>query len=300
VPDALSAVEASRLYAGLAHMAGTDQDLETAKYVLQHFENSFGIERTAEEPIFPAGSAESRAATLDIVKAKEPRAWIDIYYPVLSTPGERRLEVLDEDSNSVWTADIEEHGDPLDEDATNSLPEAPVFHGLSKGGDVSGELVSASYCRPGDFEAAENAGVNFSGKIVLCRYGELFRGLKVKGAQDRGAVGVLIYSDTRDDGSVTVENGYEPYPIGPARNPTSVQRGSVQFLSVYPGDPTTPGYPSYENSTRTEGTNIPDIPSLPISSANAQKLLEVAKDGKRVVRLLNEGRSQTTPCIPSY
>ena len=46
------------------------------------------------------------------------------------------------------------------------------------------------------------------------------------------------------------------YPYGPARNPTSVQRGSVQFLSVYPGDPTTPGYPSYENSTRTDGENI--------------------------------------------
>lgn len=65
---------------------------------------------------------------------------------------------------------------------------------------------------------------------------------------------MLIYSDPRDDGVVSVENGFEPYPLGPARNPTSVQRGSVQYLSIYPGDPTTPGYPSYENSTRIEGT----------------------------------------------
>ena len=45
----------------------------------------------------------------------------------------------------------------------------------------------------------------------------------------------LVYSDPRDDGSVIVENGYEAYPAGPARNPQSIQRGSVQYLSKYPG-----------------------------------------------------------------
>jgi hypothetical protein len=35
---------------------------------------------------------------------------------------------------------------------------------------------------------------------VIVRYGECFRGLKVKNAQDRGAAGVLIYSDPIDDG----------------------------------------------------------------------------------------------------
>lgn len=73
---------------------------------------------------------------------------------------------------------------------------------------------------------------------------------------------------------MTVANGYAPYPHGPARNPTSVQRGSVQYLSIYPGDPSTPGVPAYEDVERVEGGNIPKIPSLPISWANAQKLLE--------------------------
>lgn len=50
---------------------------------------------------------------------------------------------------------------------------------------------------------------------------------------------MLLYTDPRDDGVVTVSNGYAPYPAGPARNPTSVQRGSVQYLSIYPSDPTT-------------------------------------------------------------
>lgn len=101
---------------------------------------------------------------------------------------------------------------------------------------------------------------------------------------------------------MTVANGYAAYPAGPARNPTSVQRGSVQFLSTYPGDPTTPGYPSYEDAERTNGTNIPSIPSLPISWSNAQRLLEeigdiYIEDGKGLsgkasqnkVRLVNHG-----------
>jgi N-acetylated-alpha-linked acidic dipeptidase len=83
------------------------------------------------------------------------------------------------------------------------------------------------------------------------------------------------------------------YPHGPARNPTSVQRGSVQYLSVYPGDPTTPGYPSYENSTRTEGSNIPTIPSLPISWLDASKLFKILETGHAwegaLVRLNNNG-----------
>jgi len=63
---------------------------------------------------------------------------------------------------------------------------------------------------------------------VLARYGGNFRGLKVskgrgscpltvvyralqvKRAQELGAAGVLIYSDPRDDGTVTPQNGYSP------------------------------------------------------------------------------------------
>jgi hypothetical protein len=58
---------------------------------------------------------------------------------------------------------------------------------------------------------------------------------------------------------------------------------------MYPGDPTTPGYPSYENSTRTNGESIPTIPSLPISWANAKVLLEELDGKNRVVKLTNHG-----------
>lgn len=124
---------------------------------------------------------------------------------------------------------------------------------------------------------------------------------QIKGAEDRGAAGILIYTDPRDDGAVVVENGYLPYPAGPARNPTSIQRGSVQYLSIYPGDPTTPGYPAYQNATRVEGGNIPHIPSLPLSWANAKYLFEQelggvvegrkldGKFGGRAVKMVNDG-----------
>jgi N-acetylated-alpha-linked acidic dipeptidase len=136
--------------------------------------------------------------------------------------------------------------------------------------------------------------------------GELLFNSQIQRAQELGAAGVLIYSDPRDDGFVTVENDYSPYPAGPARNPSSVQRGSVQFLSTYPGDPTTPGYPAYEDAERTSGKNIPKIPSLPISWKNAQRLFEEIGDlyilnefGQKVlsgkassnkIRLVNHGK----------
>lgn len=36
------------------------------------------------------------------------------------------------------------------------------------------------------------------GKIVLCRYGGIYRGDKIQLAQDRGAIGVILYSDPFD------------------------------------------------------------------------------------------------------
>lgn len=61
-------------------------------------------------------------------------------------------------------------------------------------------------------------------------------------------------------------------------------------------DPTTPGYPAYENSTRTNGSNIPGIPSLPISWANAQVLLKDLEEseGKHQVKMVNHGELHHT------
>jgi len=302
VPNAESAIAASRQYAGQPHLAGSPGDLQTAKDFLTLLQSELGAVSPAptspsSEPIFSAGTPESRNATLGITKLNAPTAWIDVYYPVMNTPLDHSVEILDEDGSVGWKAALEEVAEVQDPDAHKYAEAVPTWHGLSRGGEVKGKLVYANYGRQEDYKALVESGVDLNGTIVITRYGGIFRGLKVKGAQDLGAAGVLIYSDPRDDGTVTTDNGYAIYPFGPARNPTSVQRGSVQFLSLYPGDPTTPGYPSYENSTRTDGENIPAIPSLPISWNNAKVLLDEIKEGgkNRTVSLVNHVDDKVIP-----
>ncbi len=122
----------------------------------------------------------------------------------------------------------------------------PAFHGYGVSGNVAGQVVYANYGRPDDFAALERLGVDVKGRIVLVRYGELFRGLKVLNAQKRGAKGVLIYSDPGDDGYARGD----VYPNGPFRPGSAIQRGSVQFLSLGPGDPSTPNGPSIKGAKR--------------------------------------------------
>ncbi|KAF8812309.1 Zn-dependent exopeptidase [Phlegmacium glaucopus] len=314
IPNPESALEASRKYATHPHLAGSSEDLLDAKSILHLLQDELGIPKPSQPPIYNAGSALSRNATLrltDPQASTHPTAWIDTYYPLMNTGLDQSLEVLDNDGNLIWSADLVEDGDPRDEDAHKYRDAIPPWHGYSADGDVTGQLVYANYGAKEDYDQLVAQHVNLTGKVVIARYGNVFRGLKVQRAQELGAAGVLLYSDPRDDGFVTVQNDYSPYPAGPARNPSSVQRGSVQFLSKYPGDPTTPGYPAYEDAERTTGENIPKIPSLPISWQNAQRLLEEIdklyiqnEDGQRIlsgkastnqIRLMNHVDTKVSP-----
>ncbi|KAJ7639103.1 Zn-dependent exopeptidase [Roridomyces roridus] len=307
VPDAESARAASRAFTAHPHVAGTPQDFQDALQMLEVFQEEFGISVPEEPPVFPAGSKASRRATLDLSSAlhgSKPTAWVDVYYPVMDTGAEQRLEILDNSGNPEWTADLTEVGDPLDPETNEYSDAVPTWHGASGDGDVQGQLVYANYGTREDYAELIAAGANLTGKVVIVRYGGVLRGLKIKGAEELGAVGLIMYSDPRDDGYVTVENGYEPYPVGPARNPTAVERGSVAYINLYPGDPTTPGTPAYEDSNRTAGSNGPRIPSLPISWTNAERLLEEIGGPNRIisgttsaksVRLVNHVDAKVTP-----
>ncbi|KUL88558.1 hypothetical protein ZTR_05408 [Talaromyces verruculosus] len=202
-------------------------------------------------------------------------ATYDVY---INYPLDHRLALLnkkgDDDYEVAYEASLEE--DVLDEDGTSGLPDRiPTFHGYSASGNVTAPFVYANFGTYQDYQDLVDAGISVEGKIVIVKYGGIFRGLKVKGAQDLGAVGVIIYSDPQEDGDITELNGYEAYPAGPARNPSAVQRGSVQFLSIAPGDPTTPGYASKPGVERQPPEHsIPSIPSLPISYTDALPLLK--------------------------
>ena len=60
-----------------------------------------------------------------------------------------------------------------------------AFNGYGVSGKAYGQVVYANYGSPEDFEAVEKLGIDVKGKIVLVRYGNLFRGLKVRNAQKR-------------------------------------------------------------------------------------------------------------------
>ena len=195
-----------------------------------------------------------------------------------------------------------------------SLDEAPIatdkdsassssfgaFHGYGVSGRAYGQVVYANYGSPEDFEAVEKLGIDVKGKIVLVRYGNLFRGLKVRNAQKRGASGILIFSDPADDGFAKGD----VYPTGRFRPGSAIQRGSVQFLSLGPGDPSTPFGPSVKDAKRlpfVDGFGFPlpsphgqsavdewekstglkrndyfaTIPALPVSYDTAHEILKI-------------------------
>ncbi len=156
------------------------------------------------------------------------------YRVLLNQPKVVKVEAFDAAGKVLMSGPTREHvdGDPYDSDPRVVMP----FNGSSGSGDVTGEAVYANYGRLEDFDELERQHIDLHGKIVIARYGANFRGVKVYIAEQRGAIGVLIYSDPQDDGYYKGD----PYPLGPWRPEYGVQRGSVQYLFKYPGDPETP------------------------------------------------------------
>jgi hypothetical protein len=145
------------------------------------------------------------------------------------------------------------------------------YNALSPSGDVSAPVVYVNYGTTEDYDTLAKKGVSVAGKIVLARYGAVFRGVKTNLAAEHGARAVILYSDPKDDGNT---NG-PTYPNGPWRAPDGIQRGSVQELWLYSGDPLTPGYAATKDAPRIDpkDANLAKIPTLPISYASAQPFL---------------------------
>ena len=164
---------------------------------------------------------------------------IPAYDIFLNYPVDHRLALLNKYTEKktgetatkiAYEATLEE--DVLDEDPTSGLANrVPTFHAYSASGNVTAPFVYANFGTYDDFEDLLNANVSLTGKIAIVKYGGIFRGLKVKRAQELGMVGAVLYTDPQEDGEIIEENGYKAYPDGPARNPSAVQRGSAQFLS---------------------------------------------------------------------
>ncbi|TDD52433.1 M28 family peptidase [Saccharopolyspora elongata] len=146
------------------------------------------------------------------------------------------------------------------------------YNAYSPAGQATSDVVYVNYGLPDDYARLAEMGVDVRGKIVLARYGQSFRGVKSKVAEEHGAAGVILYSDPADDGFTRGE----VYPNGPWRNADGIQRGSVQYIFQYPGDPLTPGRPSTQDTPRldpSDAENMTSVPTTPISYGQAQHLL---------------------------
>ena len=166
--------------------------------------------------------------------------FIDEYTSYMSYPLDNGLKLINKNTSEIiFNASLIE--DEIDEDK-NSKIYVPAFLGFAANGNVTSQYIYCNYGTMEDFQKLNDLGIDLKGKIAIIRYGKIYRGLKIKFAQENEMIGVLIYTDTMDDGNVIVQNGFKPYPKGFARNPSAIQRGSALFLSINPGDPTTPGY----------------------------------------------------------
>ncbi len=239
IPQASSAREHLRRLTAEPHVAGTKEDYATAIYVRDQM-RSYGL------------AAELKEYDVLLPYPKRPSI-----VELVASPRERLA--------------LEEAVVP--EDPTSASPKIiPLFNGYSPSGDVTAPLVYVNYGLPPDYEALKKLGVSVKDKIVLARYGNSFRGVKAKVAEENGAIGLIIYSDPADDGYVQGD----VYPKGPWRPASSAQRGSVQYLFLYPGDPLTPGRPSIPGVPRLkieEAKDLTRIPVQPISYGDAQRLL---------------------------
>ena len=270
VPSAESARAALQRYTSHVHIASDDRDAASARQVLTEWADLLGVPTDATDAIFDAGSTQSRTY---MTQHGEPRVWADTYAVWLDRPVHASLSLTAANGSTVWEADLAE--DVVRDDPT-SAHGAPAFHAYSASGTAHAHVIYAGHGSHADFARLDALGVRVRGSVVLVRNGGVFRGLAVRAAQEHGAVGVLLYTDPADDGGVTEAHGHAAYPDGPARQRSSLERGSVQALSFQPGDPSTPGAPSYRDAARLpreEAISLPRIPSLPISYMHAQRLL---------------------------
>ncbi len=162
VPDAKLAGEHLRILTAEPHWASSPEDKKTADYV----------------------AAKFKAAGLD-TRIDEFRVW-------LNKPVKIEITATDASGKQLMAGPTPEHvdpkaygGDPFQDDPRI----LPAFNGSSPSGDVTADVVYANYGTLADFDRLKQLGVDVKGKIVIVRYGQNFRGVKVYIAQQRGAAG---------------------------------------------------------------------------------------------------------------
>ncbi|KAG7226028.1 hypothetical protein INR49_018638 [Caranx melampygus] len=233
-----------RKFTQLPHLAGTEQNLKYAEQIRREWQE-FGLDSVEMVPY-------------DVL----------LSYPNKSQPN--YISIVDQLGNEVFNTSLAEPVPQGYEDVSDIVPPYSAF---SAKGQPEGDLVYVNYGRTEDFFQLEREmGINVTGKIVIVRYGKIFRGNKVKNAMLSGAKGIIMFSDPADYWA----SGVQPYPDGWNLPGGGAQRGNVLNLNGA-GDPLTPGYPAKEYTYRfslEDGVGLPKIPVHPIGFHDAVHLLK--------------------------
>lgn len=223
------------------HLAGTEESHELARALKHHWE-SVGLDHVTLTP----------------------------YYVMLSYPDKNDsnfVELLDEKNKTQYRSPEKEKILTPEENKTGVIP---PFNAYSAPGDIYGDIVYVNYGRVEDYQFLQNnKSINVTGKIVFSRYGEIYRGDKVRLAEMWGAKGVILFSDPNDvtDGDIN-----QVYPKDWWLPPSGTERGT---LFIGEGDPLTADYPSIETAYREWSSEyyIPKIPCHPIGYGIAKELM---------------------------
>ena len=231
--------------------------------------------RTITEHPHPAGSDAQRRVGRYLAGAMEAAGLevvshpYDVYLPQLTDDVEVHIV-------TPVAMQLSNREPELEEDRFSGHPELlNGWNAFSGSGDVTAEVVYANFGRREDYRALDSIGVSVAGKIVVARYGGNFRGYKVKFAEERGAVGVVMFNDPGPGGP----DALLPYPDGPMMNSQTIQRGSVLTLP-WIGDPLTPFEPALpldgdREVERLDPSEVPlhSIPVLPLGYGPASEIL---------------------------
>jgi N-acetylated-alpha-linked acidic dipeptidase len=228
------------------------------------------LEQMSSEPNQVGSPHDKANADFTLAKFKE-WGWdasIETFYVLYPTPTSETLELV---GPTPFKAKLHEpviEGDKTS-GATGGLPPFNVY---GADGDVTADLVYVNFGMAADYIELERHGVDVKGKIVIARYGSGWRGLKAKLAQEHGAVGCIIYSDPHEDGYYTGD----AYPKGGTAPRTACRGVNVADITLYNGDPLTPGVGSTKDAARLkleEAKTIMKIPVIPISYGDAKPFL---------------------------
>ena len=225
----------------------------------------------ASEPNHVGSPHDKINAEWELKKFKEFGwdAHIEEFQVLYPTPLKEAVELL---GKKKFAATLQEKPIPGDTSSRDKDKPLPAYLEYQGDGDVTAPLVYVNYGMRDDYKALQRMGVSVKGKIVIARYGAGWRGLKPRLAAEHGAIGCIIYSDPADDGY-----GQDAtYPQGPERPPQGIQRGSVQDMTLYAGDPLTPGVGATKDAKRLalkDAPTILKIPALPIGYGDAKVLL---------------------------